>query len=177
MILKNKVILQQWVAGSTQATGEAFVDGLEGGKFQAPARIQQHQIPIRPPSIRTGPLQGSYTPPELKLMSCNAEGKASLSANIRCRWSSDPVYGPEWVAELRKCDELCTGERQDAAAVASVATTVAPIAGSDGGVPVLVALLMLEMEGLCQRNGRHKVMGCWKHSQRTPAAPTFRGSR
>ena len=61
--------------------------------------------------------------PELTLMTVSTEGKAVVPSQIRKKWSSDPVYGPEWLAELRKCDELATGNVETTAAAMAAASS------------------------------------------------------
>ena len=56
-----------------------------------------------------------------------------IPAEVRRKWSSDPVYATEWIAELKKCDELLTspealragGSSEPVAAVAAAADDVA----------------------------------------------------
>ena len=67
-------------------------------------------------------------------MTVSAEGKVVVPSQIRKKWSSDPVYGPEWLAGLRKCDELATGNVETTAAAMAAASS-----GSGSAATTVVA--------------------------------------
>ena len=62
-------------------------------------------------------------PADFSVMSISSEGKPEISVTWRKKWSEDPVYGPAWVEELKKSDEILTSP---------AAGMVVP-AGAEGG--------------------------------------------
>ena len=73
--------------------------------------------------------------PVFTIMGINEEGRPTISNEWRRKWSSDPVYGPEWCTELKKADEIATGTQLMAPSQNTAGDASQNAAGEEGNFP------------------------------------------